>query len=175
MALQEVVDEDHDSGWLLEWVHGFAELDRRIFFLLLEADEKRTVDEIAAEVDRDRSTTYRALRRLDDRGYLEREQRTYENGGYCYRYGAVEPDTIARELEETIATCQERLDALLAEFRQSYCEGAGDQKSGKSSGASYSDSQSMYSAFSTSQTVCPSSVSEALIVETAPQESSPGW
>lgn len=43
-------------------------------------------------------------------------------------------------------------------------------KSGKSSGASYSVSHSMYSFFNTSHTICPSSVSPALIPDTVPQE-----
>jgi len=47
-------------------------------------------------------------------------------------------------------------------------------KSGRSSGASYSVSQSIYSSFSTSHTTCPNSVSPALIDETVSHESRSG-
>ena len=122
MALRELVDQEHECGWLLECVDGCSTLDREIFFLLLDVDGKRTVDEIAGLVDRERSTTYRSLRRLEEQGYLEKEQRTYDSGGFCYRYGTAQPDVIFEHLEATITDCQRQLDTLLAEFRRVYCD-----------------------------------------------------
>ncbi len=120
--LRELLDGDPGCDRLLEVVDGCAELDREIYVRLLDADSRKSIAEIADVVDRDRSTTYRAVRRLHENGYLRREQETYDNGGYCYRYGPVDPETVAEQLRERLVDCHERLDALIDEFRETYSQ-----------------------------------------------------
>ncbi len=132
--LREALTDDPPCEVLLEWVDGCHELDRKIYLDLLEAERAKTIDEIAATIDRNRSTAYRAVRRLHETGYLTREQVSYDTGGYCYRFAAVDPDTVAASLRERIERYYRDLDELVEEFRCQY--GSGDQKSGKSSGAS---------------------------------------
>lgn len=119
-ALRELLDDDPGCDRLLEWVDGCGELDQEIYVTLLEADDRMSIDEIAEAVDRDRSTAYRAVRRLHENDYLDREQVTYDNGGYCHRYGAVDPDEVANALRRRLATCHRRLDALVEEFRETH-------------------------------------------------------
>lgn len=118
--LRQLLDDDPECERLLEVLDGCGELDREIYVTLLEADGGRSVVEIAEAVDRDRSTTYRAVRRLHENGYLDREQETYENGGYCYLYAPVDPDEVASTLRTRLVRCHERLDALIEEFRETY-------------------------------------------------------
>ena len=116
-SIRDHLTADLDCDSLLECVNGLHELDRTIYFHLLETDECTTMEDIAAAVDRDRSTAYRAVRRLHDAGYLHREQVTYENGGYCYRYEPIDPDDIATAMSVTIDEWHDRLDSLVEEFR----------------------------------------------------------
>ena len=122
-SIRDHLTADLDCDSLLECVNGLHELDRTIYFHLLETDECTTVEEIAAAVDRDRSTAYRAVRRLHDAGYLNREQVTYENGGYCYRYEPNDPDDIAASMSVTIDEWHARLDSLVEEFRAEHGRG----------------------------------------------------
>lgn len=126
-ALGELLEGDPGCEKLLELVDGCGELDHEIYLSLLSSDERRSVDEIAETVDRDRSTTYRAVRRLYENGYLEREQVTYQNGGYCYRYAPVDPEEVAVSLRERVTSCHQRLEALVEEFRETY---GGDRTEG---------------------------------------------
>lgn len=118
--LREALEGDPPCELLLEWVDGCREIDREIYLDLLETDGPKTVDEIAAAIDRDRSTAYRAVRRLHEADYLEREQVTYDNGGYCYRFVATDPDDVATALHERLDQYHRDLDALVEEFRQRY-------------------------------------------------------
>lgn len=132
--LREALDGDPPCELLLEWVDGCREIDREIYRDLLHCDEPQSVDEIADSIDRDRSTAYRAVRRLHEKGYLEREQVTYDNGGYCYRFVPTDPEEVAQAIRERLEQYHRDLDNLVEEFRREY--GAVDQKSGRSSGAS---------------------------------------
>lgn len=118
--LRKALDDDPSCERLLEWVDGCKEIDCDIYLDLLEAEQAKTVDEIAAAIDRERSTAYRAVRRLHDAGYLDREQVTYDNGGYCYRFLPTDPEEVAAQLHERIERCHRDMDALVEEFRQQY-------------------------------------------------------
>jgi predicted transcriptional regulator len=66
-SMSEYLKQDMQCEGLLECTHGLKELDREIFSVLSEHTEPLTVDEIAAEVDRERSTAYRSVQRFDQR------------------------------------------------------------------------------------------------------------
>ena len=116
-GFRELLDGDPECEDLLAWVDGCRHLDLEVYRILHETDGRLSVDEIAEDVDRDRSTTYRAVRRLHENGYLDREQVTYDGGGYCYRYAAVDPDEVAAHLEDRVESCHRELTAMVDEFR----------------------------------------------------------
>ena len=118
--LREALQGDPPCELLLEWVDGCREIDREIYLELLESGEPKSVDDIAEAIDRDRSTAYRAVRRLHEAEYLEREQITYDNGGYCYTYEPKDPNDVAAVLHERIDQYHRDLDALVEEFRRQY-------------------------------------------------------
>lgn len=119
-SLRELVDGDPECDRLLELVDGCRDLDLRIYRALLSADGRRSIDQIAEAVERDRSTTYRAVRRLHEHGYVDRKQVTYENGGYCYEYDPVDPEVVAGQLRTRIEDCHQALEELLEEFLEQY-------------------------------------------------------
>ena len=121
-ALADLLKDDPECDAVLELVDGCGELDRKIYRTALDAEDRLTVDEFATLVDRDRSTTYRAIRRLHEHGYLDRERVSYDSGGYCYRYESVDPDVVAGKLSDRLASCHERLQGLVDEFRDRYTQ-----------------------------------------------------
>lgn len=116
--LREALADDPSCEFLLECLDGCREIDVQIYRSLLEEDACKTVDEIATAIDRDRSTAYRAIRRLHEGGYLERRQIIYDTGGYCYEFAPADPDEVARTLHQRLEECHRDMEALVEEFRE---------------------------------------------------------
>ena len=119
-ALRDVLDNDTDCGDVLQLVDGCNGFDCEIYQTLVERNERLSIDEITDAVDRDRSATYRAVSRLHDFGYLDREQETYDSGGYCYRYKAVAPETVGVALKAKITECHADFEGLIDDFVNTY-------------------------------------------------------
>jgi predicted transcriptional regulator len=73
-----------------------------------------TVEELAGELDRDRSNVNRSLSTLREKGLADRERRLLDGGGHVYQYSATPVDE-ARELmhetlEEWAAYVHDRID-----------------------------------------------------------------
>ena len=63
-SMVEQLQSDMECEGLLACFHGLKPLDRQCFRKFVESDEPLTVDEVAAAVDRERSTAYRSVQRL---------------------------------------------------------------------------------------------------------------
>jgi predicted transcriptional regulator len=107
---------------LLECFHGLTELDRAVFETLVAAAEPLTVDEVGERVDRERSTAYRAVKRLQEAGFVEREQRTYGGGGYYHVFRPADPDAVADDMQRLLNDWYAKMGQLIGEFREKYEE-----------------------------------------------------
>ncbi len=116
------LQQDMECEDLLECFHGLKGLDRRVFEALVEADEPQTVDEIADRVDRERSTAYRAVQRLLQAGFLQKEQVNYEQGGYYHVYLPVAADQIADDMQRTLNDWYAKMGQLIHEFEDKYAD-----------------------------------------------------
>jgi predicted transcriptional regulator len=121
-SLEEMVRQDMQCESLLECFHGMGNLEKRVFSVLVESAEPLTIDEIAERVDRERSTTYRAVRRLREAGFLQREQVNYENGGYYHIFEPVDADVIATEMQQLLNEWYAQMGQLIGDFREKYDE-----------------------------------------------------
>ena len=74
--------EDKDDRQIIFDVFDLNDLQRSIFQDI--QDEKKTVQEIAEEVDRNRSTVQRSLQEMMDKDLLMREGRTERTVYYVY-------------------------------------------------------------------------------------------
>ncbi|MFB6106201.1 MAG: helix-turn-helix domain-containing protein [Halobacteriaceae archaeon] len=122
-SMREYLQQDMECEGLLECVHGLKELDKECFTTLSDAGEPLTVDEIADRVDRERSTAYRAVQRLLQTGFIQKEQVNYEQGGYYHVYYPTDPDDIADDMQRLLNDWYAKMGTLIQEFRESY-EGA---------------------------------------------------
>jgi predicted transcriptional regulator len=105
---------------LLECFHGLKQLDKECFQALVHADDRLTVDEIAEEVDRERSTAYRAVQRLLQTGFIQKEQINYDQGGYYHVYRPTEPSKIAGEMQRMLNDWYAKMGQLIGEFEEKY-------------------------------------------------------
>jgi predicted transcriptional regulator len=122
--MQEMLRSDMECEGLLECFHGLTELDRAVFETLVESPEAMTVDDIAERVDRERSTAYRAVKRLEEAGFLEREQRTYEGGGYYHVFRPADPAAVADDMQRMLNDWYAQMGQLIGEFREKYSDRA---------------------------------------------------
>ena len=92
------------------------ELDILFMLISRENGEPMTLDEVAKEMDRDRSTTFRSLQKLVSLGLVVKETKTIKDGGYFHVYSAVDRETFKRETERKVKDLQKSLDRLLKKF-----------------------------------------------------------
>jgi predicted transcriptional regulator len=121
-SMAEYLRQDMECEGLLECLHGLKKLDRDCYRVLVESDGRLTVDEIAEEVERERSTTYRSVQRLMQAGLVDKEQVNYEGGGYCHVYHPVDAGEVADEMRRTLNDWYAKVGRLIHEFEEKYEE-----------------------------------------------------
>jgi predicted transcriptional regulator len=119
-SMTEYLSQDMECEGLLECIHGLKELDKEVFQALKGTAEPLTVDEIAADVERERSTAYRSVQRLLSAGFIQKEQVNYEQGGYYHVYRPTDPDQIADDMQRVLNDWYAKMGQLISEFREEY-------------------------------------------------------
>ncbi|AEN07092.1 helix-turn-helix domain-containing protein [Halolamina sp.] len=121
--MKEMLQSDMECEGLLECFHDLKQIDKAVFRLLTDAEEPLTVDEIAAGVDRERSTAYRSIQRLLSAGFLRKDQVNYEQGGYHHVYAPRDAEEITRELQRMLNDWYAEMGQLVSEFGEKYADG----------------------------------------------------
>lgn len=119
-AIREYLGQEMVCEGLLECLYGLTGLDKEVFVCLVDHAEPLTVDEIAEEVGRERSTAYRSVQRLIDTGFVQTEQINYDQGGYCHVFQPTDPDEIADDMQRLLNDWYARMGRLVDEFSTKY-------------------------------------------------------
>ena len=119
-SMSEQLQRDMKCEGLLECFHGLKQLDKECFQALVDAEEPFTVDEIAEAVDRERSTAYRAVQRLLQAGFIQKEQINYDQGGYYHVYKPTDPSKIADDMQRMLNDWYAKMGQLVQEFEDKY-------------------------------------------------------
>ncbi|WP_092704102.1 helix-turn-helix domain-containing protein [Halovenus aranensis] len=119
-SMSEQLRQDMQCEGLLECFHGLKQLDKDVFRVLVEVEEPQTVDEIAERVDRERSTAYRAVQRLIQAGFIQKEQVNYDQGGYYHVYRPTDPSKIADNMQRLLNDWYAKMGQLIQEFETKY-------------------------------------------------------
>jgi len=119
-SMREMLEQDLECENLLDCFHGLSDLDRDAFRLLVDANEPLTVDELAERIDRERTTAYRSLRRLDEAGIVEREKRSGEGSSYYHVFRPADPDEVADAMQRLLNDWYATMGTLIGEFREKY-------------------------------------------------------
>lgn len=78
------------------------------------------VDHLSNQFERDQSTIHRSLDRLMDCGIVEREKKTYSEGGYKFFYESKDPEEISSDMSELLDDWYETIDQLIYEFEDEF-------------------------------------------------------
>ena len=116
-AVQKQLQNEREWEALLDSMLGLNELDKGIFRLLAESSEPLTVDHIAEFIDKERTTAYRSVKRLEEAGIAVQEQESCPKGGYHHVYRVSDPDEIADELQRMLNQWYAETGQLIQEFR----------------------------------------------------------
>jgi predicted transcriptional regulator len=118
--MSEQLRRDMECEGLLECFHDLKQLDKECFRALVDAEGPLTVDEIAEAVDRERSTAYRAVQRLLQTGFIEKEQINYDQGGYYHVYSPMDSSQIANDMQRMLNDWYAKMGQLIQEFEEKY-------------------------------------------------------
>ncbi|RBI58365.1 transcriptional regulator [halophilic archaeon] len=121
-SMSEMLRKDMQCEGLLECFHNLKTLDKEIFQLLNDQQAPLTVDEIADQINRERSTAYRSVQRLLQAGFIQKEQVNYEQGGYFHVYQPRDAAEIASEMQRTLNDWYAKMGQLIGEFEDKYGE-----------------------------------------------------
>jgi predicted transcriptional regulator len=121
-SMSEQLQRDMECEGLLECFHGLKQLDKDCYRAMVSADEALTIDEVADRVDRERSTAYRAVQRLLNAGFIQKEQINYDHGGYYHVYSPTDPSQIADDMQRMLNDWYAKMGQLIGEFEEKYDE-----------------------------------------------------
>ena len=119
-SIADQLNEDMQCEGLLACLHGLKPLDTVCYRATVESDGALTVDEVADRVGRERSTAYRSIQRLFERGLVEQEQINDAQGGYHHVYFPRDPHEIARDLRRLLNDWYGTMGLLIHEFEDNY-------------------------------------------------------
>lgn len=112
-SLMEAADPDFEA--VMSCVFGIQEHETRSYLTLLDYPGS-TAEELAGELDRDRSNVNRSLTALLEKGLVERERRLLDPGGYVYQYTAVPLPEAKELLHEALDAWAENVHDVIEAF-----------------------------------------------------------
>jgi len=114
---EQMIEDELTLDDVLEFVFGVGVREREIYSALAASDD-RTVQELADELDRHRSSINRGLKELFRKGFVTRRRRILNSGGQVYQYSARSPEhvqsSMVAALEEWTELAQDELDGFVA-------------------------------------------------------------
>lgn len=114
------LEQDLQCERLLECLHGLNALETECYQVLIEGDAPMTIDDIAEHVDRERSTTYRAIQRLLQDGFVDKAHIACDQGGYYHVYSPTDSSQIATEMRRTLNEWYATMGQRIHEFEGKY-------------------------------------------------------
>jgi predicted transcriptional regulator len=87
-----------------------------VLFLIANNDTYMTLEELAKETNRDKSTVFRSLQKLVTLGICIKETKTMKGGGYYHTYCAIDIKSFKIITERKVKEIQQSFDRLLKRF-----------------------------------------------------------
>ena len=110
-----MVSQEPDLTEILVCVFGIQEHEARTYETLLEYPGS-TVEELARELDRDRSNVNRSLSTLREKGLASRERRLLDGGGHVYQYLPTSLEECRELMHETLDVWAEYVHQQIDKF-----------------------------------------------------------
>jgi predicted transcriptional regulator len=104
---------------ILSCLYSLNEIDYKIFYTLSDREDK-SLDQIASEVKRNRTTVYKNLQKLTSLGLVKKEMKCIDSGGQYLVFRSLEGSELRKVLEAKVRETKENLDAMLKKFSEYY-------------------------------------------------------
>ncbi len=100
---------------LLRCVFGMKDFEERLIYVIAKRGTS-TLDALAEDTGRDRSTVHRALSRLVSLGICYRQVVSLRGGGYVHEYSLMDVDSISSSMRQRVEELKKSLDRLAENF-----------------------------------------------------------
>jgi predicted transcriptional regulator len=100
---------------LLRCVFGIKDFEERLIYIMARRG-RSTLDDLASETSRDRSTVHRALSKLLSLELCYRNVTSLRGGGYIHEYSLMDVESIGRNIRQRIDELKDSLDSLAENF-----------------------------------------------------------
>jgi predicted transcriptional regulator len=100
---------------LLTCLYNLKPTDIEVLMALAQ-NENSTLDQIAATVQKDRSSVHRCLSKLVSLNLVNKQTKTLKKGGYYHTYAMLETATIKKHAQERAKEITQSLQALIDNF-----------------------------------------------------------
>lgn len=122
-AMEDLVQtEDPSFEHVMACVFGIQEHESRTYLVLLDHPGS-TVEELAGELERDRSNVNRSLTTLLEKSLAKRERRLLDPGGYVYQYTATPLPEAKNLLHDALDQWVENVHDSIDEFGEDDTDG----------------------------------------------------
>lgn len=111
-SIHEMIQKSLGCEDLVKCVLGLKSLDIDAYKTLLEYGPL-TAEKLGELLHRERSTAYRSLQNLISCGIVFRENESIENGGYYYKYIAIDPQEMKQMVRKNVDEWYQQMNELI--------------------------------------------------------------
>jgi predicted transcriptional regulator len=101
---------------LFVYLYDLSPLDLELMITMIKNKKPATLEELSTAVNRDKSTTFRALKKLVSLGICIKETKSLKEGGYYHLYSAVDNETFRIETEKRVKEIEQSFHRILKRF-----------------------------------------------------------
>jgi predicted transcriptional regulator len=101
---------------LFLYIYDLSPLEMDLLIILIKNKEAMTLEELAKEVDRDKSTVFRSLQKMVGLGIISKETKTIKEGGHYHVYSSIPIDVFKIETEKKVKELEQGLHRILKKF-----------------------------------------------------------
>ena len=107
---------------LFIYIYDLSPLDLDLLLLLIKSKKPMSLEELAKQANRDKSTVFRSLQKLVSLGICVKETKTIKEGGYYHMYSAIDIKTFKIETERKVKELETSFHRLLRKFEDNMQE-----------------------------------------------------
>ena len=103
---------------LFIYLYDLSPLDLDLLIIMIQNKKPMTLEQLARKVDRDKSTTFRSLKKLVSLSICMKETKSIKEGGYYHLYSAVDVETFRMETEKRVKEIEQSFHRILKKFEE---------------------------------------------------------
>ncbi len=98
-------------------IYDLSPLEMDLLLFLISENTPLTLDDLTKELNRDKSTVFRALQKLVNLGICTKDTKTLKEGGLYHVYSAIPKEMLLLETEKKVKELEQSLKRILKKFQ----------------------------------------------------------